>query len=83
VRLVAVELERRGIATVALQLMHAAPSDGPPPRALWVPFWHGYALGAPGDPAGQRAVLEAAFALLESEPCDGSLWRDYRPAAQG
>ena len=79
-RLVALELERRGMAAVALQLMHAAPGEDPPPRALWVPFWQGYALGAPGDPGGQRAVIEAALTLFEDERPDGPVWRDYRPA---
>ncbi len=82
-RLVAVALERSGIATVALQLMHPAPAEDPPPRALWVPFWHGYALGAPDDPAAQRAVIEAALTLLEDERRGAPVWRDYRPPAQG
>lgn len=77
--LVALELERRGIATVALQLLHVAAARDRPPRALWVPFWHGYALGAPGDAAGQRAVIEAALALLEGDEASGPVWRDHRP----
>jgi hypothetical protein len=81
VGLVALELERRGVATVAFQLLHAAAAATRPPRALWVPFWHGYALGAPGDAAGQRAVLEAAFALLEDDSRGGPVLRDYRPVA--
>jgi len=79
VGLVALELERCGIATVALQLLHATVAAAPP-RGLWVPFWHGYALGAPGDAAGQRAVIEAAFALLEDDGVTGPVLRDYRPA---
>ncbi len=35
-----------------------------PPRALFVPFPYGMAVGHPGDAAQQRAVLDAAFALL-------------------
>lgn len=34
-----------------------------PPRALAVPYALGFPLGAPGDPAGQRAVLRALLAL--------------------
>lgn len=75
--LAALELERRGVATVALQLLHRAAAEIGPPRALWVPFWHGYALGAPGDPAGQGAVLEAAFALLEDNGLTAPALRDY------
>ena len=63
--LVARELERAGVSTVALQLLHKAVADVRPPRALWVPFWHGYALGAPDDVDAQRAVIEAAFEMLE------------------
>ena len=63
--LVARALERGGIATVALQLLHKAVADVRPPRALWVPFSHGYALGSPDDAPGQRAVIEAAFEMLE------------------
>jgi hypothetical protein len=37
-----------------------------PPRALWVPFPHGYPLGAPNDAAMQRSVIERALAVLES-----------------
>jgi hypothetical protein len=37
-----------------------------PPRALWVPYPHGYALGAPNDPALQRRAIEAALALLSA-----------------
>jgi hypothetical protein len=37
-----------------------------PPRALWVPFPHGYPFGAPNDPALQRRVVEAALRLFES-----------------
>ncbi len=35
------------------------------PRFLWVPFPLGRPFGAPHEPALQRAVLEAALALLE------------------
>ena len=65
VGLVAAELERLGIATVALQLLRHVAERVRPPRALLVPFPHGYPLGTPGDPAVQHAVLEAALRLLE------------------
>ena len=61
----AAELERQGIATVAIQLLREVAERVQPPRALCVPFAHGYPLGAPGDPARQHAVLEAALRLLE------------------
>lgn len=77
--LIAAELERQGIATVAIQLLKEVAVRVRPPRSLWVPFPHGYPLGAPDDPPPQRAVVEAALAMLE----DGSLappaLRDFVP----
>ena len=35
-----------------------------PPRALFVPFPYGHALGRPNDPALQHRVLRAALDLL-------------------
>jgi hypothetical protein len=65
VGLVAAELERQGIATVAIQLLREAAERVRPPRALFVPFRHGYPLGLPDDPERQHAVIEAALQLLE------------------
>ena len=65
VSLVAAELERQGIATVAIQLLREVATKVRPPRALFVPFPHGYPLDAPNDAARQIAVVEAALALLE------------------
>jgi len=65
VGLVAAELERHGIATVAIQLLRFVTERVRPPRALCVPYAHGYPLGAPHDPSRQHAVLEAALRVLE------------------
>ena len=65
VSLVAAELERKGIATVAIQLLRDVAKRVRPPRALFVPFRHGYPLDVPLDPARQHAVIEAALRLLE------------------
>jgi hypothetical protein len=65
VGLVAAELERRGIATVAIQLLRKVALRVRPPRALFVPFRHGYPLDAPGEPERQRVVLKAALRMLE------------------
>lgn len=65
VGLVAAELERQGVTTVALQLLREVAVKVRPPRALYVPFPHGYPLGAPDDADQQHAVLDAALALLE------------------
>lgn len=65
VSLVAAEMERQGIATVCLQLLKLAAEKVRPPRALWVPFPHGYPLGRPHEAGLQRAIIEQALALLE------------------
>lgn len=65
--LVAAELERRGIATVAVQLLREIAEAVRPPRALLVPYPFGYPLGAPNDSALQRRVMEAALDLLEED----------------
>jgi hypothetical protein len=80
VGLVAAELERHGIATVAIQLLRFVAERVRPPRALCVPYPHGYPLGAPGDPARQHAVLAAALALLEDGTVAAPAIRDYREA---
>ena len=67
VGLVAAELERRGIATVAIQLLREVAVRVRPPRALLVPFRHGYPLDVPGDPRRQHRVLEAAWRMLEDD----------------
>ena len=76
--LVARELERRGVATVSLVLLHAVLRGEPPPRALWVPFLHGYALGPPADPAPQRKVVAAALDLLADDRVSLPVLRDFR-----
>ncbi|MGZ4809300.1 MAG: hypothetical protein ACXVJT_15100 [Thermoanaerobaculia bacterium] len=65
VGLIAAEFERRGIATVCIALLRGVVEKVRPPRALWVPFPHGYPLGAPHDAALQRRVIEAALALFD------------------
>jgi hypothetical protein len=81
--LAAAELERNGIATVALVLLRQVAEAVRPPRALALPFRHGYPLDAPGDPARQHAVLEAALRLLETPAAHGPLLVDYDPASSG
>lgn len=71
VSLVAAEIEWQGISTVVIQLLREAAVQVRPPRALFVPFRHGYPLDdTPGDPERQHAVLGAALRLLE-EPIPG------------
>lgn len=80
VSLVAAALERQGITTVAIQLLREAAERVRPPRALLVPFRHGYPLDRPNDPARQRFVLESALRLAE-EPA-GPVLREL-PAMGG
>ena len=79
VSLVAAELERAGIATVAIVLLRAVAVAVRPPRALVVPFRFGYPLDRPHAPARQRAVLEAALALLERSDAQPPLLADLPP----
>ena len=65
VSLVAAELERRGISTIVIQLLRDVAKRVRPPRALFVPFKHGYPLDTPLNPARQHAVIEAALRALE------------------
>jgi hypothetical protein len=79
VGLVAAELERRGIATVTLQLLREVAQRVRPPRALFVPFLHGYPLDRPREPSRQHLVIEAALALLEDATRQPPVLVDYRP----
>lgn len=75
--LVAAEMERRGIATVVVQLLREVAEKVRPPRALFVPFKHGYPLGVPNDAARQTAVVEAALRMLEDDRLSGPALVDY------
>jgi len=77
VSLVAAELERRGISTVVIVLLREAAIRVRPPRALFVPFPHGYPLGRPGDAARQHAVLAEALRLLEDPSSTPPALVDY------
>jgi len=77
VSLVAAELERRGIATVVINLLRFVAERVRPPRALFVPFRHGYPLGRPNDPRQQHTVIEAALSLLENEALAPPALVDY------
>jgi hypothetical protein len=57
--------EEAGLSTVSLSMVREHTARVRPPRALFVPFPFGFALGKPGDPALQHRVLAAALALLE------------------
>ena len=62
--LVAREVERAGIATVAISIVREITEKTPPPRALFLRFPFGHALGEPGNRNQQFAILLQAFQLL-------------------
>ncbi len=57
-------IETHGIATTSISLVRQHTEKLRPPRALFVPFPFGHALGRPNDPELQHRVLAAALALL-------------------
>jgi hypothetical protein len=65
VSLIAAAIESRGIPTVCLTLLREVAEKVRPPRALFVPYPHGFPLGRPNDPELQRAILLDALQLLE------------------
>jgi hypothetical protein len=81
VGLVAAELERQGIATVAIHLLREVAQRVRPPRALFVPFRHGYPLDRPDDPARQHVVLAAALGLLEDHTLSPPVLAELGPGA--
>jgi len=68
-------IEAAGIATVSLSLVREHTEKIKPPRALYVPFPFGLAVGHPKNAAEQRAVLDAAFAMLDAPA--GPVLRDF------
>jgi hypothetical protein len=66
VSLVAAEIERAGIPTTEQIFLREAAEAVRPPRALLVPFDHGYPLGEPNSSELQKNVLRQTFELLEA-----------------
>jgi hypothetical protein len=60
-------LEAEGIATTSISMVREHSEKVKPPRALFVPFPFGHALGRANDAALQHRVLRAALDLL-AEP---------------
>ena len=58
--------EEHGIATVTIAMVREHAAQVKPPRALFVPFFFGFALGRPDDASYQHQVLKSAFDLLKS-----------------
>ena len=59
-------LELTGISTTSISLVREHTEKVKPPRALYVPFPFGHALGRPDDPELQHRVLRAALGLLQA-----------------
>ena len=73
-------LEAAGVSTTSISLVREHTEKVKPPRALFVPFPFGMALGRPDDPALQHRVLRAALDLL-LEPA-GPVLRDFPDDAE-
>ena len=67
--------EAAGLTTVAIALVREHAERVRPPRALWVPFYFGYALGKPDNPEFQHQVISAALSTLDTPR--GPVLADY------
>jgi hypothetical protein len=79
VGLIAAEIERQGIPTVTIQLLRNVAEAVKPPRALWVPFAHGYPLDQPNKPELQKAVMRSALAMAADPTHSAGALVDYVP----
>jgi hypothetical protein len=73
-------LEANGLATTSISLVREHSEKVKPPRALFVPFPFGHALGRPNDPALQHRVLRAALDLFAAP--SGPVLRDFPEDAE-
>ena len=60
-------VEEAGLPTTSIVLIKEQAERVKPPRALFVPFPFGFALGKPDDPEFQHKVLAASLDLFKSE----------------
>ena len=58
--------EEHGIASVTIAMVREHAAKVKPPRALFVPFFFGFAVGRPNDPDHQHQVLKSALGLLQA-----------------
>ena len=73
-------LEAEGVSTISISAVREHTEKVKPPRALWVPFPFGYAMGRPDDAALQHRVLRAALDLLDAPA--GPVLRDFPDDAE-
>ena len=60
-------IEQIGLPTTTIVLIREHAERVKPPRALFVPFPFGFALGKPEEPEFQHKVIAASLLLLKSE----------------
>ncbi len=67
---------------MAIQLLRRVAERVRPPRALFVPFRHGYPLDRPAEPYRQCRVVDAALRLLETPGLAPPVLVDFDPATE-
>lgn len=77
VGLIQAAIERSGITSVSVSLLHEVSDVIRPPRALFVPYRLGFPLGEPNNPDLQHRIIAAALSLLERN--DVPLIEDFQP----
>ena len=80
--LVATELERHGLATVAIRFRRSA-TESLPPRALQAQFRYGFPDDPVGTPGRLLGMVEAAVNLLEEAEIGPALVSYREPDASG
>jgi hypothetical protein len=73
-------IEEVGIATVSLSLLREVTKKVRPPRAMFVPFPHGFTLGRPHGAELQHQIIREAFKLLEL--MELPVFEEYRPPSR-
>jgi hypothetical protein len=78
VGLIQAAIERAGITTVSISLLHEVTDVLRPPRALFVPYKLGFQLGEPNNPALQLRIIAEALSLLSRD--DVPVIEDFQAA---
>jgi hypothetical protein len=83
VGLAAVELERAGVTTVAIQFMRETAADARPPRALFAPFRYGFPADPANEPGRLLRIMHAALDMAEGvAPGAATAEHDAAPATE-
>lgn len=77
VGLIQAAIERSGITSVSISLLHEVTDVIRPPRALFVPYRLGFPLGEPNNPQLQHRIIAAALSLLQRN--DVPVIEDFQP----